>query len=287
MVQELTPVARTMMIPLWARAAETRKRRPVVRDERALEICEGVDFDFGIFRYAYGTQIGCVLRSLLFDRWVEDFLVRHPDGTVVELGAGLSTRFERIDNGRAQWVDVDLPDAIALRRRHVAPAPRRTLFAASVLDPGWLANVREIAPAPYYFVAEGMMMYLDANDVRDVLVRIADTFGPTEIALDSIGSLVVRHQAFHDSMRHMLDAPFRWGIDDVREIERWDDRLSVVEAATLPDIARRFSDVVAFPQRLAGIVADRMLPRLASAYRLTRIAISASTSPGSRRRPRP
>ena len=137
----LGPVAKTMMIPLWARAAETRKRRPLVRDLRALEICEHVDYDFDTFRYSYGTQIGCVLRGLLYDRWVERFLERHPEGTVVELGAGLSTRFERIDNGKAHWVDVDLPDAIALRRSHFAPAPRRTFVAASVLDADWPAAV--------------------------------------------------------------------------------------------------------------------------------------------------
>jgi hypothetical protein len=96
----LGPVATTMMIPLWARAAETRKRHPLVRDVRAAEICESVDFDFGTFRYSYGT-------------------------------------FERIDNGTARWVDVDLPDAIALRRAHFTPTSRRTFLSASVLDPVW------------------------------------------------------------------------------------------------------------------------------------------------------
>lgn len=121
----LQPVARTMMIPLWARAAEMRKTSPLVQDARALEICEDLDFDFDTFRNAWGTQVGCVLRGLLYDRWVTEFLTLHPDGTVVELGAGLTTRFERLDNGRAHFVDLDLPDAIALRRRYVTPSKRR------------------------------------------------------------------------------------------------------------------------------------------------------------------
>ncbi len=38
-----------------------------------------------------------------------------PEGTVLEIGAGLKTRDERLDNGQASWVD--LTDSIALRRR--------------------------------------------------------------------------------------------------------------------------------------------------------------------------
>lgn len=271
----LGPVATTMMIPLWARAAETRKRRPLVRDVRALEICELVDFDFGVFRHSYGTQIGCVLRGLLYDRWVGDFLARHPSGTVVELGAGLSTRFERIDNGTARWVDVDLPDAIALRRSHFTPTTRRTFLAASVLDPAWPAAVARAAPGPYYFVSEGMLMYLDGEDVRALLVRLADAFGPCEIALDSIAPAVVRHQQLHDSMKHMMDAPFRWGIGDVRDVERWDSRLAVRDVATLPDIASLFRDRVPLSHRVAGALVERALPGFANAYRLSRIAIGA------------
>lgn len=44
-----------------------------------------------------------MLRTVLFDRWVADFLAAHPDGTVVEIGTGLNTRYERLDNGRGRW----------------------------------------------------------------------------------------------------------------------------------------------------------------------------------------
>ncbi len=270
----LDPVARTLLIPLWARAAETRKRRPMVSDPRALEICGLMDYDFRTFRRAYGTQLGCVLRGLLYDQWVAEFIAAHPGGTVVELGAGLGTRFERIDDGRARWIDVDLPDVIALRRRHVEASSRRSFVAASVLDPAWMHRVREISAGPYFFVSEGMLMYLDEADVRSLLVRLADAFGACEIALDSIASLIVRHQRLHDSMKHMMDAPFRWGIDDVRDIERWSARFRVGDVATLPDIARRFPDQVPIRHRVAGALLRGVLPGFAGAYRLSRIALS-------------
>jgi O-methyltransferase involved in polyketide biosynthesis len=272
---DVGPVERTMLIPLWARAEETRKRHPLVRDPRSLQICESLDYDFGTFRRAYGTQAGCVLRGLLYDRWVGDFLARHPSGTVVELGAGLSTRFERLDNGRACWVDVDLPHAMTLRTRLFPASPRRTFLSASVLDADWPSAVQAAAAGPYYFVCEGMLMYLEPDEVRSFFTRSADAFGGSELVFDSIAPIVVRYQTLHDSMKHMMDAPFRWGIDDVRRIERWDRRLAVRDVATLPEIARRFRGRLGLPHRLIAALAERTLPAFASAYRLARVELGA------------
>jgi hypothetical protein len=55
-VLDIGPVEMTMLIPLWARAEETRKRRPLVRDPQSLQICDSLDYDFGTFRRAYGTK---------------------------------------------------------------------------------------------------------------------------------------------------------------------------------------------------------------------------------------
>jgi O-methyltransferase involved in polyketide biosynthesis len=148
-------------------------------------------------------------------------------------------------------------------------------IAASVIEGDWPAAVARAADGPYFFICEGMLMYLDVEHVRALLVRLADHFGPTEIAFDSIAPSVVRHQQLHDSMRHMMDAPFRWGIDDVRFIEQWDPRVAVREVATLPDIARQFRDRVPLAQRLACLFVERALPTFAGAYRLSRVGVGA------------
>ena len=76
-------------MPLYARALETRRKRPLLADPKAVEIVDSIDWDFQ--RIAQPRRMaGCVLRGTLFDVWVRDFLQRHPDGTVVEIGAGLT-----------------------------------------------------------------------------------------------------------------------------------------------------------------------------------------------------
>jgi O-methyltransferase involved in polyketide biosynthesis len=103
----------------------------------------------------------------MFDVWVRDFLERHPEGTVVEIGAGLNTRFERLDNGRG-WCDLGLPDIVDVRRGFFPDSERRTTLAASVLDPGWIETVRR-SPRPYFLVAETVFVYLQEAQVRAAL----------------------------------------------------------------------------------------------------------------------
>ncbi|MCT6781896.1 MULTISPECIES: hypothetical protein [Streptomyces] len=89
----------TLLIPLYGRAVETRKKHAILRDAKADEMVAEIDYDFARFDNL-PSLIGTVLRTALFDRWVHDFLAESPAGTVIEIGTGLNTRFERSDNGR-------------------------------------------------------------------------------------------------------------------------------------------------------------------------------------------
>jgi hypothetical protein len=143
----LGAVQETLFIPLAARARETRRKRPVLRDPKAVEMVESIDYDTAKYGRGAGGSV-TVLRTAIFDMWVRAFLAGNPAGTVVEIGTGLNTRFERVDNGVLRWIDLDLPDTIGLRRSFFSDTGRRRMVAASVLDETWLPIVRE-SPGPY------------------------------------------------------------------------------------------------------------------------------------------
>lgn len=103
---------RTLFFPLVARARETTGKRPLLSDPKAVEVLRAVDFD--VSRYKTPMRYMVLIRTTILDWWVRQFLASHPDGTVVELGTGLNTRFERTDNGSVHWIDLDLPDTIEL-----------------------------------------------------------------------------------------------------------------------------------------------------------------------------
>ena len=128
----LGAVQQTLFIPLAARARAAQRRRPVLRDPKAVQIAGSVDIDARYGRGAFGSVT--VLRTVILDTWVRAFLARNPAATVVELGTGLNSRFERVDNGLVHWFDLDLPDTIELRRTFFADSGRRRMVAVSALD---------------------------------------------------------------------------------------------------------------------------------------------------------
>lgn len=206
---DLGDIQQTLFVPLTARAAETRRRHPVLRDPKAVEIVESVDIDA-----AYAERWGgftMVTRTLIFDGWVRDFLREHPAGTVVELGTGLNTRFERVDNGTCHWVDLDLPDTIEMRRRFFADTGRRRMVAASVLDDDW-HDVVARCPGPYFLVSEGVLVYLDEEEVKSSLRLTGSRFPFSLIAFDTYGQRMLEQQHQTASRRNMA-ARWAWSSD--------------------------------------------------------------------------
>jgi len=269
---ELGPVQETLLIPLLGRAEETKKKRGLLRDEKAVEIVDRLEYDFGKWK-KIPSLVGASIRTRMFDRFVEGFLADHPTGTVVELGCGLNTRFERVDNGRLRWFDLDLPDVVALRRRFFEDEPRRTMLAGSVLDPEWMEPVAA-SGGPWLFVSEAVLIYLEAAEARRAILQIADQFPGAELAFDTTDRAMVSGQARHDAMRHLpRESWFRWVCDDPKEVEAWRQGLEVVESKTFveadPDIVERMPLSV----RLLVRWLPSLLRRKVRGYRLNRVQI--------------
>ena len=206
------------------------------------------------------------MRTAMFDEWVKGFLSRHPEGTVVEIGAGLNTRFERLDNGTLHWFDLDLPDTVELRRKFFTDSARRVTLAASVVDPGWMATVCE-SPAPYFFVAEAVFIYLTEPEVTAALAQIAANFPRLNIAFDTVTLQAANHEN-KDHARRKLDARFAWACEDPKEIERWNIGLRLVESRTPVDVPDSLRLRLSLPARALFRVFAKLFPKLAKACQL-------------------
>lgn len=251
---ELGDVQESLLSTLYARALETRKKHGIIRDPVAAEMVGRINYDFTKFQGS-PTLIASVLRTLIMDEWVRNFLALHPDATVIEVGAGLNTRFERVDNGRMHWVDLDLPDSTELRKQFFSESDRRRIVAASVLDDSWHAIVHTL-PAPYFFVSEGVLLYLDEGDVRRALGQLARGFPGALIAFDTAGRWMVEHQ--DDAMfNKKIAAEYAWHCDDPAKIERWDLGLRLTESRTLLQLPRTLRSRIPLVPRLvlAGVKA--------------------------------
>lgn len=221
---ELQGVEETLLIPLWARARETRRPNGLFKDERAVAMVDAIPADYGRFRVA---KTAIAVRTVLLDRAVTAFLDRHPDAMVINLGAGLDTRFFRLDNGRLTWVEVDLPRSMALRKRLIPEEPRHLYVEGSVLEPDWLAAITPTPGQPVLILAEGLFMYFREADVRTLLGRLSARFPGAELVFETFSPMMLRVARWQDLLR--ISASFEWGLWSGRELERWVPGLRWIE----------------------------------------------------------
>lgn len=209
----------TLLGTLYLRAWESRGEHSILRDHFAAEALERIDYDFAALRRRVrpeSNQFLVALRARQLDEWAADFLARHPDATVLQLGCGLDSRVLRIDPPPGvRWYDLDLPEVIELRRRICPERASYAMIGASVTDSAWLAEVP--ADRPVLVIAEGLLMYLSEDDNRALLQRLTDRFGSGELIFDAVAPWLSR-----------LVKVWRWGPRDAREIERWNPRLRCV-----------------------------------------------------------
>ena len=118
--KNLTGIPETMLIPLWAKAEETQRVNPIIRDTKAEKIIKTIDYDFSKFNKSWMSQTGIAIRTFILDRAVEKFLSVNDNAIIINLGAGLDTRYERLSPNRIKcWYDLDVPEAIQIGRAHV------------------------------------------------------------------------------------------------------------------------------------------------------------------------
>lgn len=242
----LRDVAATLLGPLYARAADARDSLPLLGDDLACELVDRLEHDFS--RFAARPRFAPVVRTLVFDDLVRRFLRVHPTGTVVEIGAGLNTRFERLDNGHQRWFDVDLPEVTTLRRALLPSSSRRTHVAASIVEASWLDLIATARP-PVCFVFEAVLGYV-GDQLRTVLERVARRFPGATLAFD----LHPRWRLV-DGGLVMSDRPenplLAGGLP--RAIERWQIGLQLVETTRFLDwTPRRSGPRVLCPVRASG-----------------------------------
>lgn len=198
----LNGVARTLLVPLCARAQAARLFPAAgFRDASAERIVDALGIDPPSVVSDPISILGFVSRARIFDRHVARFLDAHPDGIVLDLGAGLSTACERQPAAGAQWICVDLPEVIALRRRVIPEAAHWRLVAASLNEPGWL-EAALLPDAATLVIAEGLMPYLQADDITTLLRTFADGVEgrPCELVYDAFSFLMVGTARYHPSI---------------------------------------------------------------------------------------
>jgi O-methyltransferase involved in polyketide biosynthesis len=211
---DFTGVRATALIELYARWLDARDRRPILGDPWAERVVERLDFDFAQFRSLAAARFAVGVRSRVMDGWVSGYLSRRPGAVVMDLGSGLDSRFFRVDPPEGHhWYDVDFPDVVQVADQLYPERAGRSTIGASVTEPGWLGE-----------------------QVARVLREIVDHFPEGEIVFNTYSALVARRYALRPGpVFRKYGISITWTLEEPREVEEFDERLSCLEEASQVD----------------------------------------------------
>ncbi|MGD1044201.1 MAG: class I SAM-dependent methyltransferase [Bacteroidota bacterium] len=228
---DLGSVQRTLLLPLWGRAVETRKQNPLLLDMAAVQIIEKINYDFSMITNNMSeiSQLAWIVRCLHIDRTIKQFLLKHPRAAIVNIGCGLDTTFNRIDNGSLTWYNLDLPDVIELRRSLIPEPSRSESIADSFLDESWLHKVT--VHDSVLFLAAGVFYYFDEVQIKSFFNRLADMFPASEIIFDAASPFGVKvsNKKVIEASGMDKTAFLKWGIETAKQIKTWDKRIILID----------------------------------------------------------
>jgi O-methyltransferase involved in polyketide biosynthesis len=228
----LTGVQETLLLPLWGRAVEVQKKKPLLIDEKAVEIVNRIPYDLSTLtkKMDKTAHLGFIARGIYFDGRISKFISAHPDATIVNIGCGLDTTFNRVDNGKIQWIDLDFPEVIDFRRKFISESDRQIFMGKSVFDTTWydaIKNKKELM-----FLIAGVLEYFSDQEIMRLFQDFAARCPGVEILFEYCSEVGLR--ALNKSLEKMPEvvrtARLTWSLEDISDLKKINDRISIIHA---------------------------------------------------------
>ncbi|MFZ0277248.1 MAG: class I SAM-dependent methyltransferase [Candidatus Sulfotelmatobacter sp.] len=229
---ELKGVSETLLIPLHYRVEDSKTDSSVFNDKMAERFHDAISYDWEKFQTA-NSPLRWVMpvRTRILDDQVGAFIASNPDQLVVNLGAGLDTRFYRLDNATIEWIEIDLPAVITFRRKLREPANQRHwLLPASVLDKDWVAEVKRAGKERVLFVAEGLFPYFTEEEHKKIFACLVDNFPGQEMLFQTSAPSAVKGLVQYSHLAKLrTKVEIQWGLEDSREVSSLNPKVRFVQ----------------------------------------------------------
>jgi O-methyltransferase involved in polyketide biosynthesis len=237
---KLTGVPRTMLLTTRARVDEHQRQDGLFRDPVVADWWQFLSWDNQLNPfYTPLAQFTWANRAHLIDRMVQDYLEKHKQAIVVELGAGLSTRYYRIGQDCQYWFELDLPEVTELRRNLDSESDRHRFISHSALDFNWMEELPPTNPEQILFIAEGLLMYFESAQVKQLIEQLNQRFPGATFIFDVVGGITKGKTA---KFLASIGAPLQWFVNQEKDLSKI--------GLTLIEVRSLIEDNYRYPHRL-------------------------------------
>ncbi|MGX8720485.1 MAG: class I SAM-dependent methyltransferase, partial [Eubacteriales bacterium] len=232
---EKNTVQETLVIPLFGRLVCSEHFPELFSDPEAKRICDSLDYDFAEKRRKMESAAGLFGALEVAQRQydlrceVEDYLKKHPQAAVVNLGCGLDDTFSKVDNGRCRGYNIDLPDVIRVRDDLLPAGEREMNLACDLNDYSWMDQID--AGGGAVFFAAGVFYYFRTAEVKRLFRAMAERFSGGVLAFDACnkrGAGLMRRTWLKEA--GITDVSAFFSLEDESELRGWSDHFASVTA---------------------------------------------------------
>ena len=230
---EKNTVQETLVIPLYGRKKCTEIYPDLFRDDSAVRLMNEIDYDFSALEEKSGSLmqrfgfLEAAMRQNDLAIEVRDYLETHPEAAVVNLGCGLDNTGRNCDNGKCKIYNLDFPEVISVRDSLLPAGEREENIPCNLNDTSWFEKIDASGGAVFF--AAGVFYYFLKEQVRTLIVKMAEKFPDGKIVFDAANEKAVKLMLktwIKDAEIKDVGAYFSVS-DAVSEISAWDNRLSV------------------------------------------------------------
>lgn len=210
-------VPETMIQTLYARAKETSKENPKIKDEMAVSIVKQLDYDFSQADQDKTMRSGVIARTIVLDKMVEEYLDKHKNTIVINIACGLDTRCYRIKGKYIRWYNLDLPETMNIRKQFLTETGPIYQIAKSAMEETYTNTIHNEGE-DVLVIIEGLTMYLTEIDIKKIFSIIEHAFSNVTIMVEVMSPFMVKH--IKEKSIEGSRAKFTWGIKNGKELEK-------------------------------------------------------------------
>ena len=206
----LSGVNESMLVPVYARALESRKKNHAFYDKTAIAVIDSLDYDFKKHGKSKMNMWGCAARTIIFDREVSEYIQKHPNCSIVNMACGLDDRFSRVDNGTIEWYNIDFQNVMKIREK-IIPLNDRVINISS-------------------------------SEVQNLFKKVSTSFKNCTLLCELMSTWMVNNQQIHDTIKKTT-AVFQWGIGSTEDFTKLCPMYKMTGDFNLTDTMKRFSPI--------------------------------------------
>ena len=236
----LEGVEKTMLLTLFAKAQHSQAKNHKFYDEKAIEVISKIDYDFTTSDKDLQMKYGVISRTIVLDEMVSDYIEKNPHATIINVASGMDTRFNRLDNGLIRWYNVDLENSAKFRLQYISDNDRVTTLAYSAMDSEWAEEIK-VDSGNALIIIEGLTMYLQENDVSEILKIISDNFKHCTVFVEIMPPCSVEN--VKEISVEETDSKFTWGVQKGNELLKLSPNFRWIRDVNLFDGMNKFKPI--------------------------------------------